>query len=80
MLTHDFHKRPTAQFVLQHWCHTKDSLPLYNFHWRLRRRSESVGERVVLDTVAAARQGIHSVKRLFNGEVSFVFFITRQKF
>ena len=40
---------------------------------RLRRPDESVGERVVLDTIAVAKQGIHSITHLFNDDVSAAF-------
>lgn len=63
-------ERPTADLAIQHWCNVKDQLDVSVARWRLRKRDESIGERVVLDTVAAARQGIHNVKRLFNGQVN----------
>ena len=34
--------------------------------WRLRSRKESAPERVVYDTVAAAREGIYQLKRLIS--------------
>lgn len=70
MMTSEFSKRPTALVALHHWYRIKIQLDVSIARWRLRRRNESVGERVVLDTVDVARQGIHGLKRLFNGDVS----------
>lgn len=69
-MTHNFNERPTALVTLQTWYSIRSQLDVTIARWRLRKQNETVGERVVLDTVAAARHGIHSVKRLFNGEVS----------
>ncbi|RDB20135.1 hypothetical protein Hypma_012979 [Hypsizygus marmoreus] len=68
MMTPDFSKRPSAHAALQQWLMVRSSLNVSMARWRLRRQSESIGERVVLDTVAAARESLHSVKRLFHGE------------
>lgn len=76
----DFQRRPAALVVLHHWYQIRIQLDLSIARWRLRRRNESVGERVVLDTVDAARQGIQGLKRLFHGDVSSILRspITRQ--
>ncbi|RDB20142.1 hypothetical protein Hypma_012977 [Hypsizygus marmoreus] len=68
MKTRDFRQRPTAQVALQYWYNIRTHLDVAIARWRLRRRNESFGERVVLDTVAVARQSIHSVKRLLGSE------------
>lgn len=69
MMTRDFLQRPTAQASIQHWYTIRSELDISVARWRLRKRDETVRERVLLDTVAAARHGIYSVKRLFNGDV-----------
>lgn len=70
MMTRDFRQRPTAQAAVQHWYSIRSDLDISVARWRLRKRDETVRERVLLDTVAAARHGIYSVKRLLNGDVS----------
>lgn len=72
MMTHDFNQRPTAVAALQYWYNIRTHLDTAIARWRLRKQNETVGERVVLDTVAAARNGIHNMKRLFNNEVSLI--------
>lgn len=72
MMAPEFQQRPTALVALHHWYRVKVQLDVSIARWRLRRRNESVGERVVLDTVDVARQGINGLKRLFNGDVSLI--------
>ena len=55
--------------ALEKWCKIKAGLNPSSARWRLRKPDESVGERVVLDAIAAARQGIHSLTHLFNDDV-----------
>jgi hypothetical protein len=64
MKTRDPQQRPTAQVALEQWYGIKASLNVVTAHWRLRKPDESVGERVRLNTVAAARQGVHNLKKL----------------
>ncbi|EDR13589.1 uncharacterized protein LACBIDRAFT_308689 [Laccaria bicolor S238N-H82] len=69
MMTKDPGKRPSSQVVLQKWRKIKTGLSTSTARWRLRRPDESVGERVVLDTIAVAKQGIHSITHLFNDDL-----------
>lgn len=66
IMTKDPGKRPSSQVALQKWRKIKTGLSTSAARWRLRRPDESVGERVVLDTIAVAKQGIHSITHLFN--------------
>ena len=61
--------RPSSQMALEKWCKIKAGLNPTTARWRLRKPDETVGERVVLDAIAAARQGIHSLTHLFNEDV-----------
>lgn len=70
MMAPEFQQRPTALVALHHWYRVKVQLDVSIARWRLR--NELVGERVVLDTVDVARQGINGLKRLFNGDVSLI--------
>ena len=72
----DFRSRPTAQIALEQWLDTKSKLDVSIARWRLRKRTESVGERALRDAIAAARGGIHSVRSMLNPHVS-VLVLTR---
>jgi hypothetical protein len=63
MQTPDFRQRPTAKVALQRWIETKSKLDVSMARWRLRRRDEFVGLRVVRDAVSAVQQ---SVTRILN--------------
>ena len=69
MMHEDPAKRPSSQITLEKWCRIKAGLNPTTARWRLRKPDETVGERVVLDAIAAARQGIHSLTHLFNEDV-----------
>ncbi|KAF8056644.1 hypothetical protein FPV67DRAFT_646250 [Lyophyllum atratum] len=64
MMTRDFRKRPTAQATLEYWYKVRDSVPVASARWPLRKPDESVGE-VVVNTLTAAREGVHSLRYLF---------------
>lgn len=69
MMNHDPGKRPSAEMALQKWRKIKAGLSPSTARWRLRKPDESVGERVVLDTIAVAKQGIRSITHLFNDDL-----------
>ena len=74
MMNHDPKKRPSAGMALQRWRKIKSGLSTSTALWRLRKPDESVGERVVLDTIAVAKQGIRSITHLFNDEVRAILY------
>ncbi|KAF9010788.1 kinase-like domain-containing protein [Cyathus striatus] len=59
--------RPTAQQSLTFW-YTVKSTTSPGSRRRLHRRDETVGERVVRDTMDAALQSLHQIRRLFRQE------------
>jgi hypothetical protein len=71
MKTPDFRRRPTAKVALQHWTETKSKLDISMARWRLRRRDEFMGLRVVRDAVSAVQQ---SVTRILNPQASALLF------
>jgi hypothetical protein len=73
MKTPDSEFRPTAQTALERWLDTRRKLDISIARWRLRKRNESVGERALLDAIAAARGGIHNMKSMLNPQVSASF-------
>ena len=81
-MNHDPGKRPSAEMALQKWREIKSGLSTSTALWRLRKPDESVGERVVLDTIAVAKQGIRSITHLFNDDVRTILYQidTRIKF
>lgn len=56
--------RPTAEAAYNTFREIQDGLTESTLRWRLRSRKESMPERVVYDTVAAAREGIYKIKRM----------------
>jgi hypothetical protein len=70
MKTPDFRQRPTAQVTLQRWLETKVKLDVSIARWRLRKRDESMGLRVMLDAVSVVQQSLDNVTRIFNPQVS----------
>ncbi|KAG5641199.1 hypothetical protein DXG03_005781 [Asterophora parasitica] len=68
MKTPDWRIRPTAQDALDYWINIRDSIPVASARWPLRKPEESVGE-VVVNTLTAARSGVHNLRYLFE-EVS----------
>ena len=63
----DFRRRPTAELALRHWMETKSRLDISVARWRLRRRDEFMGLRVMRDAVSAVQQ---SVTRILNPQES----------
>ena len=74
MMNHDPGKRPSAEMSLRKWREIKAGLSTSTARWRLRKPDESVGERVVLDTIAVAKQGIRSITHLFNDDVRAILY------
>ncbi|THH20523.1 hypothetical protein EUX98_g8567 [Antrodiella citrinella] len=60
-------RRPTAEAALRMFYDIRRSLNPSLLRWRLRKRNESVPERVVYDTVSAAKAGFNIVRRGFMG-------------
>ena len=56
--------RPTIEEALQQWQHIKTTLHPSLNRWRLGSKSEPAIERVFNDTVAAAWNGLHSLRKL----------------
>jgi hypothetical protein len=73
-MNNDPANRPSSQMALEKWRRTKAGLNPTTARWRLRKPDETGGERVVLDAIAAARQGIHSLTHLFNEDVCATFY------
>jgi hypothetical protein len=69
----DIQSCPTAQISLELWLNLRGKLDVSIARWRLRKRNESVGERAILDAIAAARGGIHNMKTMLNPQVGFSF-------
>jgi hypothetical protein len=74
MKTPDFRQRPSAQIALQYWLETKVKLDVSIARWRLRRRDEFVGLRVMRDAVSVVQQGLDNVTRVFNPQASVSLF------
>jgi hypothetical protein len=70
MKTSDFRRRPTAQIALQGWLETKTKLDISMARWRLRRRDEFLGLRVMRDAVSVVQQSFDNVTRMLNPQVS----------
>lgn len=64
MLQPEPQRRPTAQEARTIFQGIRASLNESTLRWRLRSRQESAPERVVYDTVAAAREGIYRIKHM----------------
>ncbi|TFK34923.1 hypothetical protein BDQ12DRAFT_761164 [Crucibulum laeve] len=70
MMAENPEHRPTAEMALAQWNKIKAIIKPSTAHNRLRKPDESMGERVVLNTVAVARQGLHGLRTLFRDDVS----------
>jgi hypothetical protein len=70
MKTPDFRQRPTAQVVLQSWLATKVKLDVAIARWRLRKRDEFIGLRVIRDAASVVQQSLDDMTRIFNSQVS----------
>ena len=55
---------------IQNWHKIQAVLSTSTTRWRLHKPDESAVERVVLNTIAVAKQGIQSITNLFNNDVS----------
>jgi hypothetical protein len=75
MKTPDFHQRPTAQAALQSWLEIKSKLEISMARWRLSKRDEFVGLRVMRDAVSVVQQSFGDVARMLNPQVSISFVI-----
>jgi len=69
-MTPDFRLRPTAQEAVHQWTQIIRKVGNSMARWRLPKRDESFSERVVLDTMDVAREGLRNVARLLNRDVS----------
>jgi hypothetical protein len=70
MKTPDFRRRPTAQIALQRWLETKAKLDVSTARWRLRKRDEFLGLRVMRDAVSVVQQSFDNMTRMLNPQVS----------
>jgi hypothetical protein len=66
----DFRRRPTAEVALQRWLETKVRLDVSTARWRLGKRDEFVGFRVMRDAVSVVQQSFDNVARVLNPEAS----------
>jgi hypothetical protein len=66
----DFRRRPTAEVALQRWVETKAKLDVSMARWRLRKRDEFIGLRVMRDAVSVVQQSFDNVTRILNPEAS----------
>jgi hypothetical protein len=66
----DFRRRTTAQVALQHWLETKVKLDISMARWRLRKRDEFMGLRVMRDAVSVVQQSFDNVTRMLNPQAS----------
>ncbi|THH21618.1 hypothetical protein EUX98_g8323 [Antrodiella citrinella] len=56
-------RRPTASAALRMFSDIRRNLNHTHLHWRLRRRSETGTERVVYDTISAAKMGFSLMRK-----------------
>jgi hypothetical protein len=68
----DFRQRPTAKVALQTWLDMKAGLDISIARWRLRKRNEFVGLRVMRDAVSVVQQSLDNVTRVFNPQASIL--------
>lgn len=62
-------RRPTADSAFRMFYDIRRSLSHTQLRWRLRKKTESAPERVVYDTISAAKVGFDLVRRGFMGYV-----------
>jgi len=67
MKTADFRQRPDAEMALQYWLSIRAHIDVGKARWRLQKRKETIGERVLYDTVAFAKEGVHRMKHMLTG-------------
>ncbi|KAG5641368.1 hypothetical protein DXG03_005384 [Asterophora parasitica] len=70
MKTADFRQRPDARASMKYWLDVRGRIDVGRARWRLQKRQETIGERVLYDTIAFAREGVHRMKRMFGGAES----------
>ena len=75
MKTPNFRLRPTAEKALQRWLEMKIKLDVSIARWRLRKRDESMGLRVMRDAVSVVQQGLYNVTSMLNPQASASLFI-----
>ncbi|KAF5388388.1 hypothetical protein D9615_000863 [Tricholomella constricta] len=68
MKTPNFRQRPDAEMAMTYWLNVRKHIDVGRARWRLQKRKETMGERVLYDTVAFAREGVHRMKRMWAGE------------
>ncbi|KAG5640396.1 hypothetical protein DXG03_008805, partial [Asterophora parasitica] len=67
MRTPNFRQRPDADASMKYWLEVRKRIDVGRARWRLQKRQETLGERVLYDTVAFAREGVHRMKRILGG-------------
>ncbi|KAF5387969.1 hypothetical protein D9615_000850 [Tricholomella constricta] len=70
MKTSDFRQRPDAEMSMKYWLKARAQIDVGKARWRLQKRQETVGERVLYDTVAFAKEGVHRMKQSLGMSVS----------
>ncbi|KAF5388386.1 hypothetical protein D9615_000861 [Tricholomella constricta] len=73
MKTSNFRQRPDAEMAMKYWLNVRKHIDVGRARWRLQKRKETMGERVLYDTVAFAREGVHRMKRMLTGEEQRVY-------
>ncbi|KAF5388421.1 hypothetical protein D9615_000849 [Tricholomella constricta] len=68
MKTPNFRQRPDAEMALKYWLNIRTHIDAGRARWRLQKRKETMSERVLYDTVAFAREGVHRMKRILAGD------------
>jgi hypothetical protein len=66
----DFQRRPTAEVALRRWLETKGKLDVSMARWRLGKRDEFIGLRVMRDAVSVVQQSFDNVARILHPEAS----------
>lgn len=64
MKQHQPERRPSAEEAFLQFERIRSTFSSISLRWRLRSRAETMPERVLYDTVAVAREGIHHLRRL----------------
>ncbi|KAF5388385.1 hypothetical protein D9615_000860 [Tricholomella constricta] len=68
MKTPNFRQRPDAEMAMAYWLNVRKHIDVGRARWRLQQRKETMGERILYDTVAFAREGVQRMKRMLTGE------------
>ncbi|KAF5374685.1 hypothetical protein D9615_008948 [Tricholomella constricta] len=64
----NFRQRPDAEAAMKYWLNVRSHIDVGRARWRLQKRNETLGERVVYGAVAFAREGVHRMKHMLSGE------------